>query len=57
MNPLAVHTNEELLDVYLAAKSLASLHSKPGGLELSRREYEQRADGYRREILRRMEQQ
>jgi len=56
MNPLAVHTDEELLDVFLAARSLASLHSEPGGLELSRPVYQQKADEYRQEILRRMEQ-
>ena len=51
---MTVHTNEELLDVFLAATSLVSLHRKEGGIEISRLHYEQRADEYRREIIRRM---
>lgn len=51
---MTVHTNEELLDVFLAATSLAALHRKKGGLEVSRKYYEQKADDYRREIIRRM---
>ena len=52
---MTVHTNEELLDVFLAATSLAALHRKDGGIEISRKYYEQKAEDYRREIIRRME--
>lgn len=48
------HTNEELLDVFLAARSLADLHKQPGGFEVSRDYYEQKANDYRKEIIRRM---
>lgn len=51
---MSVHTNEELLDVFLAASSLAALHRKEGGIELSAKYYEQRANEYRQGILRRM---
>ena len=52
---MTVHTNEELIDVLLAATNLAALHKKDGGLEGSRMYYEQKANDYRREIIRRME--
>lgn len=48
------HTNEELLDVFIAARSLADLHKQPGGIEISRKYYEQKASDYRKEIIRRM---
>ena len=48
------HTNEELLDVFLAATRLAALHREPGGFEQSRQHYEKKAEEYRREIIRRM---
>lgn len=51
---MTVHTNEELLDVFLAATSLAALHRKDGGIEISRKYYEQKAEDYRQEIIRRM---
>lgn len=54
MNELSVHTDEELIELYMAASSLRDLHSRPGGLELSRQLYEQKAENYRREILQRM---
>lgn len=51
---MTVHTNEELLDVFLAATSLAALHRKEGGIATSRQHYEQKAIEYRQEIIRRM---
>ena len=54
MSELSAYTDEELVELYMAASSLKALHSKPGGLELSRRAYEQRAENYRQEILQRM---
>ena len=54
---MTIHTNEELIDVFLAATNLASLHNKDGGLEHSRTYYKQKADEYRREIIRRMGEQ
>lgn len=54
MRDLSIHTDQELLDLYLAATSLKSLHDK-GGLEQHRLHYEQRANEYRQELLRRMQ--
>lgn len=51
---MTVHTNEELLDLFLAATNLAALHREAGGMETSRKHYEQAAEAYRREIIRRM---
>lgn len=50
---MAVHTDAELLDVYIAARTLMGLHAK-GGLEQSRLHAKAKADEYRAEILRRM---
>lgn len=49
------HTNEELLDAFLAATRLAALHREPGGIEQSRQHYEKKTEEYRREIIRRIE--
>lgn len=51
---MTVHTNEELLDVFLAATTLVSLHREKGGSEISRQHYSRKADEYREEIIRRM---
>jgi len=51
---VTVHSNEELLDLFLAATSLAALHRKDGGMETSRKYYERAAKDYRQEIIRRM---
>lgn len=48
-------TNEQLLDLYIAAASLKSLHTKQGGLELHRKHAEDKLEEYRQEILRRMQ--
>lgn len=47
-------TNEQLLNLFLAAASLKSLHSKQGGLEQHRNQAEVKLEEYRQEILRRM---
>lgn len=48
-------TDEQLLDLYIAAASLKSLHTKQGGLELHRKHAEEKLEEYRQEILRRMQ--
>jgi hypothetical protein len=45
--------NEQLLELFLAASHLKTLHSK-GGLELSKQHAQEKQDEYRQEILRRM---